>query len=262
VKGSNSDGVWNEKGTSVRIIVRPPFWKTAWFLTLSLAAIALLLFSLFRYRVNRLLEMERLRTRIASDLHDELASNLSSIALFSTLVHDASVRQTTVGPDHLKLLERITILSQESVSSIRDIIWAIDPKQETVYSLLMRLRDQVFAHCRAKGIHAHFPEPDPGALHSQNLAPEQRKHLWLLLKEAFTNVIKHAGCTELTVNYHQNNGVLFVRIKDNGAGFDPSLQSRGKGFATMNMRANQLGGTLFLHSAPGQGCTIEVSVPI
>ena len=101
---------------------------------------------IFRYRLNRLLEMERLRTRIAADLHDEIASNLSSIAMFSKIIQDESHSFTKISTAMPQLLDRIISLSQESVVAIRDIIWAIDPKTETIYNLLLRIRDTLHKH--------------------------------------------------------------------------------------------------------------------
>ena len=262
VKGSNNNGVWNEEGTSVRIVIRPPFWRTWWFSLFAISAFLFLLYLIYRYRVRQLLEMERLRTRLASDLHDELASNLSSIAMFSNIIYDATRVARTIAPDHDQLLQRITSLSRESVTSIRDIIWAIDPKPETAYDLLVRLRDSVVPALRARNIRMHWPDPMQELLPSSNLSPEQRKHLWLLLKEALTNIIKHARCTEVSVLCQYSAGTLIVAITDNGPGFDPASASGGKGLATMKMRAALIGATLEIDSAPGAGATVRLAVKI
>ncbi len=260
VKGSNSDGVWNDAGTAVRIVVQPPFWRTRWFLFSSVAVVLFLLYSLYRYRVRQLVEMERLRTRIAYDLHDELASNLSSIAVFSNLVQTAGPTGASLPPDQMKLLERITALAQDSVTSIRDIIWAIDPKPESAYDLLLRLKDFTIPLCRVQNIHLEFGGPIRENLPPHNLTPEQRKHLWLLLKEVVTNAIRHSRCTRLTVQEEYSSGVLHVVVKDDGAGFDSHTPSPGRGMRTMTMRALYLAGALSLSSVPGEGTTVDLTV--
>ena len=262
VKGSNNDGVWNDNGASIRLLISPPFWETWWFLAGSLSLAALAGLSLYRGRVRKLVADERLRTRIASDLHDELASNLSSIAMFSTIIGEGTRRGETPGPEQMQLMDRITALSQESISSIRDIIWAIDPKPERVADLLLRLKDTVLPFCRAHNVRLSFPEPVKDLLPAMNLTPEQRKHLWLLLKEAVTNVVKHSGCTEVDVSTSYVSGVLSITVSDNGAGFDSTAASGGKGLNTMSMRASHLGGTLKILSAPATGTTVNLTLKL
>jgi signal transduction histidine kinase len=158
------------------------------------------------------------------------------------------------------LLGRITTLSQESVAAIKEIIWAIDPKPETVHTLLLKLRDTMIPLCRARNIHLDFPDPGERTLPSQNLLPEQRKHLWLLIKEAVTNATRHAGCTTLSVAYEYSAGQLRIAIVDNGSGFDPLRTPPGRGLDTMKARAARLAGTLDLHSSPGEGTTVKVAI--
>jgi ligand-binding sensor domain-containing protein len=262
VKGSNSDGVWNETGRVVRIVVRPPFWSTWWFILLGITITLLTLFAFYRYRIRQIVAMERLRTRLASDLHDEIASNLSSMALFSNLVRNASVLSGSIPSEHMRLLERITALAQESVTSIRDIIWAIDTKPETVYDLLVRLKDLLTPICRAHNLQLVFPGPMRGDLPVGNLTPEQRKHLWLFLKEAAFNAIKHARCTELGVLYDYSSHEMRLIVRDNGCGFDPSSASTGKGMSTIAMRAGLLDGSVDVVSAPGKGTSVRLTFRI
>jgi signal transduction histidine kinase len=272
-KGSNNDGVWNEEGASIAVIITPPFWATWLFRTLFVAAIAGSIGGTIRYigvrklqRRLRILEqqhaLERERLRISGDLHDELASNLSSIAMFSRILQDemASAKEGAVPKP--QLLERITTLAQESVDSIREIIWAIDPKEETLEKLLIRLRDMVAASCRAKGIHCRFDQPKGKQLASTNLPPELRRQLWLLLKEAVNNALKHSRCTELVLSAEYSGGILNVVVRDNGVGFDPAKVVRGKGLGTMRTRSEQIGASLELKSGTGEGTSFLVSLKI
>ncbi|RPH37177.1 hypothetical protein EHM92_03375, partial [bacterium] len=164
VRSSGSDGFWNVNEAAVRIVIEPPFWRTWWFIALCALACVAVGFALYRFRVNRLLEMDRLRLRIASDLHDELASNLSTIAMFSRIVQEGVGAASDAGEERAQLQERITALAQESVGSIRDIIWALDPKKETLNDLLTRLEDSILPICRAKEICLRFHRPGPADL--------------------------------------------------------------------------------------------------
>ena len=142
---------------TVLFSIRPPLWQRWWVISLAVATLGTTLLGLYRYRVRKLLEMERLRVSIASDLHDEIATNLSSIAMFSTLVQAA---QNEPSP----FLERITTLATASVEAIREIIWSVDSRRETTASLLVRLRDEMVASCRARGLHLTVVGPDRGAV--------------------------------------------------------------------------------------------------
>jgi signal transduction histidine kinase len=138
---------------------------------------------MYRYRVNQLLEIERVRTRIAADLHDDIAANLSSIAMFSQLIKNQGTPIEQENNPMFSLLDRILELSKESVTAIRDIIWAIDPKPENAYGLLIKARDTVINSCRAKDINFIFDVPSKEAFPPENLAPDKRKDLYLLIKK-------------------------------------------------------------------------------
>jgi len=272
VRGSNNDGVWNENGTSIVLIIEPPFWKTWWFQSLFFVATLLLVGGIIRYieisRLRRAMQalekrraLEEERLRIAGDLHDELASNLSSIATLSGILTD------TTAPPHesserVQILDRISSLSRESVESIRDIIWAIDPRNETLEDLLTRMRDMIAGLCRGRRIQLTFICPPADDLPAANLAPDVRRNLWLLVKEACTNALKHSGCTTMSVDVRHAGGTLHIVIQDDGRGFDPSSIVPGKGLRNMTTRAAQLHGTLEHSSEPGKGTTVRLSIPV
>jgi signal transduction histidine kinase len=154
----------------------------------------------------------------------------------------------------MQLLDRITALSQESVTSIRDIIWAIDPKSESVFDLLVRLKDYLLPLCRAAEIQLEFPDPVQTALPGKNLKPGERKDLWLLLKETGTNAIRHSGCGRLGVRVAFSGGTLTIAIRDDGSGFSPTSESDGKGaHDDEHARPATWGGSLRIESPAGKG---------
>ena len=258
VRATNGLDNWIEKNVPLTVRIIPPFWKTWWFITLSALLILVIIFMSLRYRINRLLEMERLRTRLAADLHDEIASNLSSIAMFSKIIQDESHSFVNTSAAMPQLLDRIISLSQESVVAIRDIIWAIDPKTETIYNLLLRIRDACISTCRAKNISFKFILPEKELLPSENLSPEQRKNLWLLLKEGINNSVKHSIANEISLAVTYNGGHLKVIIKDDGVGYDTSVKHEGKGLTTMKKRAADLNGKLEVISKPNDGTIVNI----
>ncbi|TAK58253.1 MAG: hypothetical protein EPO24_08745 [Bacteroidetes bacterium] len=260
VRAINSDGIKSAVPATLKFSIASPFWKAWWFI-LSVNIFVIGLFALgYQYRVRQLLKIERLRTRISSDLHDEIASNLSSIAMFSKIIEDESHPASALQPHHQSLLKRISILSQESVQSIRDIIWAIDPKTETLESLISRLGDSAFSLCRAKNIQLDFQLPKPEELPAHDLAPEVRKNLWLIAKEALNNSIKHSDCSAIAIRYTLDYPMFTLVIQDNGKGIDEKKSSKGKGLATMRMRAKQLRGKLEIGKNEKGGTSVTAVV--
>jgi signal transduction histidine kinase len=248
-------GIAGDTPAFMSFTIHPPFWQSWWFIAGCVVFVAGILLWLYRYRVNKAIEIERIRVRLASDLHDELASNLSSIAMFG------GIAGTLEGDKEQfrSLAERIQSLAQESALSVRDFIWALDPKTETVSDLLTRLKSRLGPACDAQGIRLEFLVPDDHDLPQGNLAPEVRKNLWLLLKEATTNIFKHSQCTELSLRATYGDGALQVEIHDNGKGFDVAGKSSGKGLGTIRMRAKELGGQVHVESHPGEGARMVFS---
>ncbi|HVO74504.1 MAG TPA: GAF domain-containing protein, partial [Ignavibacteriaceae bacterium] len=178
---------------------------------------------------------QKIRTRIAADLHDEIASNLTSISMFGKIIQEELEKGFSGEKDSSvinQFLERISIISQESINSIRDIIWAIDPKPETIYDLLLRLKDSFITICRANNISLIFDLPSIENVQAINLSPEERKNIWFILKEGINNSIKHSSCNKLLVSLcvdeTQDNYIKIV-ISDNGKGFNISPDNKGKG---------------------------------
>jgi signal transduction histidine kinase/ligand-binding sensor domain-containing protein len=271
VRAIDARGMAGEDTAQVHFSIVPPFWRTGWFMVFIWILVVLVVWGTARYieiskfrRRMRMLENQRAleneRLRISSDLHDELASNLTSIAMLSRILHDE--KSTGTEPtQRQQMLERIAVLSGQSVESIRDIIWAIDPKSETLESLLTKLQDSLVSVCRAKGIHLDVDLRAEGTP-SINLQPEVRRNLWFLLKEAAHNAIKHSSCSRLAITARYSSGMLWISIRDNGKGHDPSTEGSGKGRKTMDMRARQIGGILEYSAIPGQGTTVTLTVNI
>ena len=249
VRAIGPDGTPGPLPAVVIFTIPPPFWKTWWFMLLvTLFASSVLLF-VYRWRMKRLQEITRLRMTIASDLHDELATNLSSIAMFGALVRDGNAEPGI-------FLDRITTLATESAEVVREIIWSIDPRVETIESVMARLRDTMITSCRARGMQLTMAVSAHTGIKTINLSPEQRKNLWLMLKEAMTNAIKHSGATELSVRVAGEGNALRITVEDNGRGYDSTAGGRGRGLETMRMRARALGGTMSMDSAVGTGTRI------
>ncbi len=252
VMASTDNYNWFYMDNPLIITIIPPIWQRWWFILSVFVLLVAVVLMVYRYRVNQLLKMERLRVRIAQDLHDELASNLSSIAMFGRIIKDTP-------PDDDKgnvtgeMLERIINLSQHSVNSIREIIWALDPKTGSLYDLLLKVRDFIINNARAKKINPVISIPSKESLPAANLSPEMRRNLWLLLKEIFMNSIKHSESKNIFFTAVYNHKILKFEIRDDGKGFDINASYEGHGLTNINRRAKQLNADVKVESIPGEG---------
>lgn len=254
VRGTNNDGVWNATGTSVRIVIEPPFWKTLWFrivaVLLGIAAVTVA----YRLRVASLLRVQQMRLNIASDLHDEIGSNLASIAVLADLVrHRTGLPPTAAG--HLLDISRA---ARSTSDALRDIVWFVNPEHDTTDNAIDRL-EGIAAKLLA-GMNYTFLVDDHSV--SKKLPMTFRRDLVLIYKELLSNIVRHASAKNISIWVGDHEGRLSLRISDDGRGFDPQRPSSGNGLITMRRRASQIGATLDIRSEPGKGTTATLSVKL
>ncbi|MGH7493795.1 MAG: sensor histidine kinase [bacterium] len=252
VKGANNDEVWNEQGASVNIIITPPFWETWWFRLLAAAGVTGLLTSIYRYRVARLLEMERLRVRIASDLHDDIGSTLTKISLHSELI------QYSAEPGEVKeSLRKIGAMSRELITTMSDIVWSIDARNDTVGDLLDRMREFAASVLPARSIAFSF---DAASLELPRKLPVTiRQNIYLIFKEAINNIAKHAVASRVEIRLRSANGTFNMIICDDGYAIPADESPTGQGLRNMQMRAQRIGGHLEISRDPGY--TVSLTAP-
>lgn len=241
-----------------------PVSQRWWFLTLVGLAVGLLAYAGYRYRVARLLELERVRTRIAADLHDDIGSNLSQIAIWSEVARrqtagsNGTERPKTGGDTAPEALERIAATARETASAMGDIVWAINPRRDRLSDLILRMRRFAEETFGASEIAWRLEAPQMNL----SLQTDTRREVFLIFKEGVNNIVRHARSTSaeiaLTVEGHR----LRLQIRDDGCGFDPSGLDEGNGLESMRERAKNLGGELEVESAPGAGTTVRLEIPL
>jgi signal transduction histidine kinase/ligand-binding sensor domain-containing protein len=257
VRAVDADGVASAEPALVAFTIAAPLWRRWWVLTLAAALVGLAGYSMHRYRVRRLLEIERVRTRIATDLHDDIGANLSRIAVLSEVARNDRRGDGGGTSDQLASIARI---SRESVAAMSDIVWAINPKKDSLDDMVSRMRrfaGETLASC---GVELDFHGPD----HERGLKldHETRRELFLIFKECVTNTVRHSGCSRAEVVLGVGGGRLVLALSDDGRGFDPSRPSEGNGLESMRRRATALEGTFEVDSAPGRGTCVKVTVPL
>lgn len=252
VKGSNNDGIWNEKGASLKIIIMPPFWKTWWFIIASILIFGGIIAALIYYRVKNLLEIERLRIKLAADLHDNIGSSLTEISILSEII---SKQLKTANQNVVKSLKMISDNSRNLIDNMSDIVWLVNPKRDSVYDLIIKLRDTYSELSSFTDI--SFRSKNLKSLEKISLSMEHRQHLYLIFKEGLNNCISHSGCSEISLDAFVKGKKLQMILKDNGSGINGKNNSAGNGLENMKRRAQMIGGELFIDSKNGNGTTIQ-----
>ena len=265
MNGTNSDGVWNDKGTSIQIIVLPYWYQTYWFMALIALLVIVIFYLFYRYRLRQVLKMERLRNRIANDLHDEIGSTLSSISLYGESAKMMMKDNEAAG----SVLSKINTSTSEMMEAMSDIVWAINTRNDNLDNLANRMRSFAVQMTESKNIQLHFTENEN--LPSMPLNMEQRKNIYLIFKEATNNAIKYSSCQNLWVSFVSEQHVLKMMIKDDGKGYatQSSLHNNrmngslgGNGIASMKKRAKQIKAELFINSKIDEGTAIILNVQL
>ena len=257
VRAENSDGAISPVPATLAFEILSPFWRRGWFLTSAFLAAVLLGYALHLYRVQRSLELERVRTRIAADLHDDIGSNLTQIAILSEVANSQLREEHTEAGD---LLSSIAQISRESVSSMSDIVWAINPKRDSLVDLARRMKRFANEVLTPRGIEFHFRVPESDQ--DLKLGADIRRDVFLVFKEALNNAVRHSRCAKMSITLRPDHSWLVLTVTDDGRGFDPSAPRDGQGLENIRRRAAGLGGTLQLHSGPRTGTEITLRVPL
>jgi signal transduction histidine kinase len=253
----NQQGIASEEPAALQFRILLPVWRRWWFLTLVAIFIGLVIYSSHRYRVARLIELERVRTRIASDLHDDIGSNLSVIVGLSDVL-----RRQADGADSptAARLSLIAAVSQRSLEAISDIVWAVNPKKDHLLDLTQRLRlfadEAFFTH------NIEFEFSAPHLASDKRIGAETRREVFLIFKEAVNNIVRHSGCAKAEATLQVDHNTLVLLISDDGRGFDTTLTRAGEGLASMRRRAEKIDGEIDVVSKPGEGSSIRLRAPL
>ena len=268
VLASSGGGLWSETGASLAFRVPPFFWQTMTFkvamafgaFLLTGLAVALGITRRHRIEVQKLRaqhELDRERARIAQDLHDDLGTNLTQISLLSGLADRETAR------DELKSLnQQIRQSARAMVSALDEIVWAVNPRNDSVAELINYLANFADEFFRASSISCRLDIP--ARLPAGALSSEMRHHLYLVFKESVNNVVRHSNATQAWITVTLEPGEVVISVKDNGPGFDASAPGfkPGDGLLNMRSRMEQVGGRADIQSSPGQGTVVVIHLPL
>ncbi len=252
-RAMNPDGVASDAAAGFSFRILPPFWQRWWFRTVVALLISGLAYGFYRSRVSRLLEVVAMRTRIATDLHDDIGANLTRIAVLSEVVRRKGAAEAD---DHLA---SIASVARESVTAMSDIVWAISPDRDGLNDLASRMRSHAEEVFGANGTELTFRAAS--AARELRLSVDTRRDAYLIFKEALNNAVRHSGCSSVHVSLESDDRGLILSVTDDGAGFDVESEDRGNGLASMRSRAVRLGAKFDISSGLGKGTTVRLEVP-
>jgi signal transduction histidine kinase/ligand-binding sensor domain-containing protein len=268
VLACNSEGVWNEPGANLRFVVTPFFWNQWWFRTVVLATFTGIIIATVRYVSFRRLRLQlqhleqqaalhRERARIAKDIHDDLGASLTQISLIGELA-----RQDRSAPEKVaERIEGISNTARRAVRSLDEIVWAVNPRNDTLTSFIDYTGQYALDYLRIAGLRCRLDLPDHVA--DRELSTDVRHNLFLAVKEAITNTVKHSQATELRLQIKVLDEKLKITIEDNGQGFETRPEdSMADGLRNMQQRLEDIGGKCAIEGQRGSGTkvTIELSL--
>ena len=257
VRAINADGGFSAEPATVTFTIIPPIWLRWWFISLMIVLVAAITHLIYRYHMRRLIELERVRTRIATDLHDDIGASLSKIAILS----DVAVQEVAESPA-TGSLGQIADTSREAVDSMSDIVWAVNPQRDHLSDLAHRMRRFAEDLLDARDIDFTFHAPLDDE--DMPLGADLRREIYLIFKECVNNLVKHSDCTRAELDFRIKGQWLVFSISDNGSGFKPTDVSTtsGHGLTSMQRRAQALGGSLSIESEENQGTRVILKVPL
>ncbi len=255
VRAANYTGMWNKAATSMKFTINPAWYNTWWFRITVSTLIAAGIYILYRYRLNQMLQLQSVRNRIASDLHDEIGSTLSSISLSSTIIQSKLNGYNT---EVQKLLQQVSSNTDSMMEALSDIVWAINTRNDRFDNVVNRMRAFAIERLEPCNINIQFNVSED--VMNTQLGMEQRKNLYLIFKEAVNNTAKYSACKNVSVDIsRQSNKEFVLRVKDDGKGFDSGAAGdlgktlSGNGIRNMKKRAEELGGEIKIDSDSSEG---------
>jgi len=228
-----------------------------WIVVVVGLAVAGTAYGAHRIRLARMLDIERVRTHIATDLHDDIGASLSQIAILSEVTRREIGDADPLAADRLELM---ATASRDLVDAMSDVVWAINPRRDSLSDLVHRMRRFANDALTPRDVALLFSGPPEG--YDQRLGPEIRREAYLVLKEAINNCARHSGATIVNVDVAASRHQLRVTVADNGRGFVVGGSVNGNGLASFERRAARVNGTVAVTSAPGTGTTVNFRVPL
>ena len=255
VLGRSGDGIWNERPASFSFVILPPLWARWWFIGCAGLILAGSVYSFYRYRLGKLLELERTRSRIALDLHDDIGSSLTRISVMT----EVAGRQSGTDMEAARgTLASVGDTARELIEALSDIVWTVDPKHDDLQNVIRRITQFGQELCEGRGI--GFETDLSGSFESTKLTPESRRDIYLVFKEGIHNIVKHSGATRARFCVSATPHGALLELSDDGAGLPEDAEGSGHGLGSLRERGERAGLRFSLTSKKGKGTQIQLEL--
>ncbi|MCX7876080.1 MAG: histidine kinase [Melioribacteraceae bacterium] len=248
LKASNNDGIWSDERI-LSIIITPPYWQTWWFRSLFVVAILFVIFIFYEIRLNKLVDIERTRSKIARNLHDEVGGTLSSIQYFVRAIEKEIQNNDFINTN--KYLNLILESSSDAQEKIKDLIWTVNPDEDGLDKFFIKLNRYASDLFDTKEINYKIELPLKTI--NKSISMEKRQNLWLICKETITNIVKHSQCKNVNIKVIMDNQKLELIIEDDGIGFNNESKIYNNGIRNIKERAEALKAEYKLETSLGKG---------
>lgn len=267
VKACNSDGIWNETGSTLAFTVTPYFWQTWWFRIAAMTVFAAGIGAAVRYvsvrrlrlrvqALERQAALDRERARIARNIHDDLGSRLTQITLLGSQLLGNGASQEKVA----ERLEQISQMARSGIQSLDETVWAVNPRNDTLSHLIDYVGQYAADFLRAAGIEHRIDLPKRAP--DEPVFADVRHNLFMAVKESLNNVVRHAGASRVELQLTLSEKSIRIVIRDDGRGFGAvQNDANADGLRNMQQRMTEIGGQFGIESKPGAGTQVSLSVP-
>ncbi|HEV7331981.1 MAG TPA: triple tyrosine motif-containing protein [Flavisolibacter sp.] len=249
----NSNGMQQKNIIRFPFTILKPWWQTAWFYLLANAVLVCIIYFIINTRIRQKLRLEWMRRSISHDLHDDIGATLSSVNFYIDLAQND--RYNTSYLDHIK--KNIN----QAINNLDDLVWSINPRNDTTEQFINRMRDYAVPFLKAAAVQCSFQYDE--SLLQLRLDLQTKRHLFLLFKEMVNNVAKHARCSHCTIQLTHQKGQLCLSVVDDGQGFELAKAGQNRnGLHTMQERAQKIRGKIEITSDHQKGSRVAVRVPV
>ncbi|MEI6074997.1 MAG: two-component regulator propeller domain-containing protein [Verrucomicrobiota bacterium] len=264
--GCNGDSGWNKTSATLSLVVAPSYWQTWWFRLGALAAFTAGVITTVRYisfrRLRQRMRMfeqqaalQKERARIAKDIHDDLGASLTQVAYLGELAH-----LNRDEPDKVdERIRKMSATARQAVKSLDEIVWAVNPRNDTLAHLIDYTNQFAFGYLRVVNIRVRLDFPDH--IPQRELSADLRHNIFLTVKEALHNIVKHAAATEVRLGASVTQQALEIVVEDNGCGFSIAPDDAlADGLRNMRQRMADIGGECRVESRPGSGTKVILNL--
>ncbi len=250
VLGTNSAGLWSKKKASIEIEILAPFWMKWWFIALVIFSIIGLIAFFVYQRFRYFIAMDKLKNNLAADLHDNIGAGLTEISILSEIASH-EINKPDLATKHLA---QVSDLSRNLVEVMSDIVWVVNPKQDSLYDLIVRLKDSYGEILQQLGIKLETSNLEK--LNTIRLPIDYRQNIYLIFKEALNNSIKHSKCSQIKINIIIEGNNITISLEDDGIGFNEKKSKNGNGLNNIKERAKKINGNIIIFSGEMEGTKI------